>query len=89
MEQVDSLIQSGDPSVQDDHQKGEQLLFCCLSLKDQLDFSFCEMQKILEAPWSFPHQKSFWSQLDDSILQDIFADAIDYPSLTCSESHLL
>jgi hypothetical protein len=37
MEQVDSLIQSGDPTVQDDYQKGEQLLSGCLSLKDQLD----------------------------------------------------
>lgn len=36
-----------------------------------------------------PHQEPFWSELDGSIPQDIFPDAIDYPSLTYSESHLL
>lgn len=89
MEQVDSLIQSGDPTVQDDYQKGEQLLSGCLSLKDQLDLGFSEMQTRLGFPWSFTQQKPFWSELDDSIPRDLFTDAIDYPSLTCSESHLL
>jgi hypothetical protein len=71
MEQVDSLIQSGDPTVQDDYQKGEQLLSGCLSLKDQLDLGFSEMQTRLGFPWSFTQQKPFWSELDDSIPRDL------------------
>ncbi|KAJ5363942.1 uncharacterized protein N7496_009655 [Penicillium cataractarum] len=89
MEQVDSLIQSGDPSVRREYEKGEQLLGSCLSFKDQLDIDFRGMQKVLGIPWSFPQQEPFWSELDHTIPQDIFPDAIDYPSLTCSESHLL
>ncbi|OKP12929.1 hypothetical protein PENSUB_1372 [Penicillium subrubescens] len=89
VELVDSLIQSGDPSVRGDYQKGEQLLSSCLSLKDRLDLGFREMQTRLGVLWSFPQQKPFWSELDDSIPRDLLMDAIDYPFLTCSESHLL
>jgi hypothetical protein len=87
MEQVDSLIKSGDRSVR--LHNGEQLLFSCLSLKDQLDLGFRERQTRLGVPWSLPQQPAFWSELDDSIPQDLVTDAIGYPSLTCSESHLL
>lgn len=78
MEQVDSLIQSGDPGVQDDYQRGEQLLSSSLFLKDQLDLVFREMQTRLGVPWSFPLQKPSWSEVDDSIPRDLFTDAIDY-----------
>lgn len=75
--------------MQDDNQKGEQLLSCCLSLKDQLELGFRQMQTRLGVPWSFPQQKAFWSELDGSIPRDLFTNALDFPSLTCSESHLL
>jgi hypothetical protein len=89
MEQVDSLVQSGDRNVQGEYTKGEQLLQDCLSLKDQLDLGFVEMQRKLGFPWSYPNQKPFWSELDQSIPQDIFPNAIEYPSISCAETHLM
>lgn len=89
MEEVDRLVQHGKPSLQQHRHNGEQLLSCCLALKDQIDNGFCEMQKKLRVPWSAPHQASFWSELDHSIPGNIFPDSIEYPSLSCAESHLL
>lgn len=89
MERVDRLVQSGDQNVQGEYTKGEQLLQDCLSLKDQLDLGFVEMQRKPGFPWSYPNQKPFWSELDQSIPQDIFPNAIEYPSISCAETHLM
>ena len=89
IEQVDLLIQSGNPELQDDIDIGERLLIDCLALKDQLDADFNDMERRLGYPYSSPEQRSFWSELDESIPGDIFPDAIEYPSLSCGEAHIL
>ncbi|KAJ5526711.1 hypothetical protein N7513_010870 [Penicillium frequentans] len=89
MEQVDELIQRGNSSLQDDIHTGERLCHSCLLLKDKLDTGFREMQAKLGIPFSSPDQRSFWSELDDSIPSDLFPDAIEYPSISCAQTHLL
>ncbi|KAJ6102027.1 hypothetical protein N7486_004454 [Penicillium sp. IBT 16267x] len=89
MEQVDSLMQRGHPGLQDDIHTGERLFHSCLALKDKLDTGFCDMQAKLGIPSSSPDQRSFWSELDDSIPSDLFPDAIEYPSIGCAQTHLL
>lgn len=89
MEQVDYLLQHGNSDSEHDKQAGEQLLGSFLSLRDRLDAGFCEMQRRLGTPWSSSSQPPFWSTLDPSIPQYLFPDAIEYPSLTCADSHLL
>ncbi|KAJ5106387.1 hypothetical protein N7456_003062 [Penicillium angulare] len=89
IEAVDFLIQHGHQDLQDDIQTGEKLLHGCLQLKDHLDTSFCEMQARLGVPYSSPNQQPFWSTIDTSIPREVFPDAIEYPCLTCAESHLL
>jgi hypothetical protein len=87
IEQTDHLIQSGDSNKQSDQEFGDKLLDRCFSLRDELDLGLSEMQGRLGVPWSSPAQFSFC--LDDSISQGLFSDAIEYPSLSCAESHLL
>ena len=89
MERTDQLVQTGNPNLQMDKDTGELLLCDCLAFKDELDAGFRGMQEKLEVPWSSAYQSSFWSDLDDTIAQDIFVDAIEYSSLACAESHLL
>ncbi|RJE19077.1 hypothetical protein PHISCL_08585 [Aspergillus sclerotialis] len=89
IEQTDNLIHHGNPSLQENICTGEKLLQSCLFIKDRLDLGFWEMQGKLGAPWSFPCRSPCWSELNDSILQSLLANPIEFPSLTCAESHLL
>lgn len=89
LEQVDCVIQFGDPYSQEDINAAEALLNRCSILKDHLDSNFSDMQRKLGTPWSTPHQSPFWSDLDPSIPTYLFPDAIEFPALTCAESHLL
>ncbi|KAJ5586833.1 uncharacterized protein N7459_002598 [Penicillium hispanicum] len=89
MERIDHLVQHGKPSLHPYRDKGEQLLSCCLALKGQIEHGFCKMQTKMGVPWSAPYQSSFWSELDHSIPGNLFSDSIEFPSLSCAESHLL
>ncbi|KAJ5678729.1 hypothetical protein N7462_006973 [Penicillium macrosclerotiorum] len=89
IEQIDVLIHHGVPRLLQDQNTAKVLLSRGLSLRDQLDYSYGEMQEKLGTPWSSPHQSSFWTDLDHSIPQYLFSSVIEFPSLTCAESHLL
>ncbi|KAJ5183372.1 hypothetical protein N7492_000988 [Penicillium capsulatum] len=89
MEQVDQFMINGSRDRQANLRTGDQLLDSCLSLRDRLDFDFCEMQISLGMPWSSSHQSAYWSQLEHTITRDLFPDAIEYSSISCAEGHLL
>ncbi|KAL4891680.1 hypothetical protein BDV59DRAFT_203275 [Aspergillus ambiguus] len=89
MEEVDDFIEH---EVEDTHEArhmGRRLLDLCFALEEKLHMICLGMQKRLGVPSLLPPDPEFWSGFRKSLQTDLFADHLQFPSMTCAECHLL
>ncbi|KAL4907294.1 hypothetical protein BDW74DRAFT_122842 [Aspergillus multicolor] len=86
MEQVDRYIFSLPESFEKASRTGNQLLHTCLKFEESLHQAFISMQQKLGQPKVSPVSLGGFR---DTLKTDLFPETLDFPSLTCAESHLV
>ncbi|RDW70609.1 Zn(II)2Cys6 transcription factor domain-containing protein [Aspergillus mulundensis] len=86
MEQVDCYIFNLPENFEKASRTGNQLLHTCLKFEEDLHQVFLSMQRKLGQPRVSPVPLGGFR---DSLETDLFPEPLNFPSLTCAESHLV
>ncbi|EYE94473.1 Zn(II)2Cys6 transcription factor [Aspergillus ruber CBS 135680] len=88
IEDVDTFLDHG-YLVRGSRRVGERLLHSCLSLEDKLHNTCIWMQDKLGVPSPLSKDSSILKTFRTAVPKDFFPQPLNFPSLTCAESHLI
>lgn len=89
LEEVDQFLEYGDEGFVRSRQEGEHLLHSCLSVEGKLHNTCIEMQTKLGVPSPLPRNARSLKEFRAFIPMDFFPVPLQFPSLSCAESHIL
>lgn len=88
IEEVDTFLDQG-YVVRGSRRVGERLLHSCLSLENKLHNTCNWMQVKFGVPSPLPRDASIIKVFRTAIPEDFFPQPLNFPSLSCAESHLI
>ena len=89
LERVDHFLEYGQGGPEQSRRVGELLLHSCLSLEEKLHNTCVMMQSKLGVPTPLPQNAPILKEFRSTIPMDFFSEPLQFPSLTCAESHLI
>lgn len=89
LEKVDHFLEYGQGGSEQSRRAGELLLHSCLSLEGKLHNTCVKMQTKLGMPTPLPQNARILKEFRSAIPKDFFSEPLQFPSLTCAESHLI
>ena len=89
LEKVDHFLEYGNGGPEQTRRAGELLLHSCLSLEEKLHNTCVKMQAKLGVPTPLPQNARILKEFRSAIPKDFFPEPLQFPSLTCAESHLI